>query len=100
MRWKAFYFEQSDTSDNNKNIYYGLASEKTPSPMKLLEPFEKDLYKIVEKIKFRKICCEFQDKLNLYVKEITSSRKTLTLADKTSNFYEIKRNASNFSVIL
>ena len=68
--------------------------------MKLLEPFEKDLYKIVEKIKFRKINWEFQDKLNLYVKDITSPKKTLTLANKTSNFYETKRNASNFSVIL
>ena len=68
--------------------------------MKLLEPFEKDLYKIVEKIKFRKINWEFQDKLNLYVKDITSPKKTLTLADKTPNFYETKRNASNFSVIL
>ena len=59
--------------------------------MKLLEPFKKDLYKIVEKIKFRKINCEFQDKLNLDIKGITSSRQTLTPADKTSNFYKITK---------
>ena len=35
MRWKAFYFEQSDTHNNSKNIYYGLTSDKTPPPMKL-----------------------------------------------------------------
>ena len=32
--------------------------------MKLLERFEKDLFKIVEKIKFQKTNCKFQDKLN------------------------------------
>ena len=46
MRWKAFYFEQNDTCNNSKNIYYGLKSDKTPPPMKLLELFEKHLFKI------------------------------------------------------
>ena len=77
MRWKAFYFEQSDTHNNSKNIYYGLTSDKTPPPMKLLELFEKDLFKIVEKIKLRKINCEFQDKLNSDIKGIKSSRKNV-----------------------
>ena len=91
MQWKAFYFEQGGTRNNSKNIYYSLTSDKTQSPMKLLELFEKDLFKIVEKIKFRKINCEFQDKLNLDIKGITSSRQTLTPADKTSNFYKITK---------
>ena len=52
MRWKAFYLEQNDTRNNSKNIYYGLKSDKTPPPMKLLELFEKDLFKIAEKTKF------------------------------------------------
>ena len=92
MRWKAFYFEQSDTHNNPKNIYYGLTSDKTPPSMKLLELFEKDLFKMVEKIKFRKINCEFQDKLNSDIKGIKSSRKTLTPADNTSNFYKITKD--------
>ena len=52
--------------------------------MKLLKLFEKDLFKIVEKIKFRKINCEFKNKLNSDIKDITSSVKTLTSAYKTS----------------
>ena len=91
MQCKAFYFEQSGTHNNSKNIYYGLTSDKTPPPMKLLELFEKDLFKIVEKIKFRKINCEFQDKLNSNIEGIKSSRKTLTPADTTSNFYKITK---------
>ena len=89
MRWKAFYFEQNDTHNNSRNIYYGLTSDKTLTPMKLLELFEKDLFKIVEKIKFRKANCESQDKLNSDIKDIKSSRKTLTPSDKTTNFYKI-----------
>ena len=85
------HFEQSDTHNNSKNIYYGLTSDKAPLPMKLLELFEKDLFKIVENIKFRKINCEFQDKLNSDIKGIKSSRKTLKPADKTSNFYKITK---------
>ena len=91
MRWKAFYFEHSDIHNNSKNIYYGLAIDKIPPPMKLLELFEKDLFKIVEKVKFRKMNCEFQDKLNSVIKGIKSSRKTLTPADKTPNFYNINK---------
>ena len=34
---------------------------------------------------------EFQDKINSDVKNIKSSRKTLTPADNTSNFYEITK---------
>ena len=37
--------------------------------MKPLEQFEKDLFKIVEKIKFLKINCKFQDKLNIDIKD-------------------------------
>ena len=51
---ESFLFEQSDTRNNSKNIYYGLTSDKTPPPMKALELFEKDLFKIMKKIKFRK----------------------------------------------
>ena len=85
MRWKAFHFEQSDTRNNSKNIYCGLTSDKAPSFMKLLELFGKDLFKI----KFRKINCELQDKINSDINDITLSRKTLTPADKTSSFYNI-----------
>ena len=86
---ESFLFEQSDTRNNSKNIYYGLTSDKTPPPMKPLELFEKDLFKIMKKIKFRKINCKFQDKLCSNIKDITSLRKTLTPADKIFYFLKI-----------
>ena len=45
----------------------------------------------MQKIKFQKINCEFQDKINSDIKNIKSSRKTLTPADNTSNFYKITK---------
>ena len=47
MQQKSFYFEQNHTSNNSKNIYYGLKCNKTLPLMKLLERFENDLFKIV-----------------------------------------------------
>ena len=90
MQRKAFCFQQNDTCNNSKNIY-SLASNKPPPPMKLLKLYEKDLLKIVEKIKFRKMNCEFLDKINSGIKNIKSSKKTLTPADKTSDFYKITK---------
>ena len=48
IQWKTFYYEQGDTCNNSKNIYYGLTSDKTPPPMKLLELFDKDLFNIAK----------------------------------------------------
>ena len=59
---------------------------RIPSPIKFLEQLQKDLFKIVEKINFQEINCEFQDKLNSNIKDIKSSRKTLTSADTTPTF--------------
>ena len=42
-------------------------------------------------MKVRKINCEFQDKLNTNIKDITSSRKTLIPADETCNFYKLTK---------
>ena len=45
----------------------------------------------MEKIRFRKIDYEFQQKLKSDIKEIKSSRKILTPADKTSIFYKLSK---------
>ena len=62
-----------------------------PPPMTILEVFEKDFFEKVEKIKFRRISYEFQNKINSDITAIKSSRKTLTPADKASNFYKITK---------
>ena len=50
--------------------------------MKLLERFEMDFFKAIKNIKFQKINCKFRAKHNSDIKDIKSSRKVLTPADK------------------
>ena len=60
MRWKAFYFEQNDTCNNSKNIYYGLKNDKALPATKLLERFREYFFKIVEKNKVLKDQLQYQ----------------------------------------
>ena len=52
-------------------------------------PFEKDLWNLVNKLKFRKIKSNFQSQLNEDIKVIKRSNKVLVFADKTSNIYKL-----------
>ena len=52
-------------------------------------PFEKDLWNLVNKLKFRKIKSNFQRQLNEYIREIKRSNKVLVFADQTSNIYKL-----------
>ena len=60
-----------------------------PSKIKEMVPFEKDLWNLVNKLKFRKIKSNFQRQLNEDIREIKRSNKVLVFADKTSNIYKL-----------
>ena len=60
-------------------------------PVSELESFEKDLLKLVPKIEFRKIRCEFQEKLNMTIKNIKVSSKLLKHVGNTSNIYKLTK---------
>lgn len=47
-----------------------------PPSMKHFGQFEKDLYKLVKRIKFWKINLKFEDKLSIDIKDIKSSETT------------------------
>ena len=51
--------------------------------------FEKDLWNLVYKLKFRKIKSNFQKQLKENVRVIKQSNKVLIFTDKTSNIYEL-----------
>ena len=53
----------SDVRNCTKKVY-NLKSKRTPPNYKLLDPFEADLFKLIEKIKFRKDHNSFQTKIN------------------------------------
>ena len=67
MRWKVIFCsakeEKEDEDIEPERKTYGLKSPKTPPVVKELSAFEDDLWKIVTRLKFRRVNCYFQNKL-------------------------------------
>ena len=68
--------------------HFGLSSNKTPPTILELKPFEEDVLKLLENIKFRDTKNHFQKNLANDLKKINSSDKIFVFADKTRNIYE------------
>ena len=66
-------------------------STKCPLQVKELVPFEEGLIKLVKNIRFQKVDNKFQRTLAKDLKNIRSSKKTTTAADKTSNMYRLSK---------
>ena len=69
-----------------------MKSGRSPPQVKDLIQFEDDLVRIVKELKFRKVKNNFQTKLREDMKQVQTSKKTLTPADKTSNMYRLNEN--------
>ena len=102
MRWKAFFFlnpedanhdsKNDDTLHNPADGKFGFRSRKCPPQIQELKPFEDDMLKMIENIRFRKVTDQFQSKLKADITKIRSSDKMLIPADKTRNLYEVDRH--------
>ena len=55
-------------------------------------PFEKDLWNLVNKLKFRKIKSNFQRQLNEDIRVIEPSNKVLVFAYKAFNIYKLDKD--------
>ena len=69
MRWKAHFFLKGEKNQENTN-HFGLSSNKTPPPILELKPFEEDVLKLLENIKFRDTKNHFQETLANDLKKI------------------------------
>ena len=94
MRWKAHFFLKGEKSQENTRNF-GLSSNKTPPTVLELKPFEEDVIKLLETIKFRDTKGYFQDTLANDLKKINSSDKMFVFADKTRNIYETSLDTYN-----
>ena len=95
MRWKLFFFLNPSAVDSHKGTF-GFSSCKSPLQVNALLNFEKRLLSMIENIKFRKVNCEFQQKLSSDIQNnIMKSEKLLVPADKTSNFYRMDTTSYN-----
>ena len=98
MRWKAFFFENSDSNEDEgstNNNKFGFKSRKCPPQNEDLNNFEADVYNMIKNIEFRHLRDDFQDQLQEDIKKINNSTKAFIPADKTANYYEIDKTTHN-----
>ena len=93
MRWKAFFYV--NPSSENMQQTYGLKTLNCPPKIKEMVLFERDLWDLDNKIKFRKVSSNFQNQLKEDIKAIKKSKKIFIFADKTSNIYQIEKDEYN-----
>ena len=95
MRWRAIFYISNNkeaTEDYKEGFNYGLKSGRSPLQVKDLIQFEDDLVRIVKELKFHKVKNNFQTKLGEAMKQVQTSKKTLTPADKTLNIYRLHKS--------
>ena len=86
IRWKAFFFDQTnENSRDGSQNKFGFKMENSPPFNTALSNFESDLYDLVLHIKFIKIDNDLQNKLMKDIKKIRNSDKVTVVADKFSN---------------
>ena len=81
LRWRAFFFLNPQSKPDQKETY-GIRSPKSPSFISQLKPFEDDLCKLIEDVRFRKVSSPLQNKLNEDLKRIRNESSILVPADK------------------
>ena len=91
MRWKVFFAEHKADKEKMKETY-GFKSNKTPPANEFLQPFEDDLFNIVNTVEFRIVNCTFQGKLKKDISKLKESNRILVSADKTTNFYSVSKD--------
>ena len=74
MRWKAFFYTNR-TEDTKETC--GLKSLNCPPKIKEMEPFENDLWNLVDKLKFRKTKSNFERQLNEDIRVIKQSSSSI-----------------------
>ena len=94
MRWKVLLGNNEERKLTNT---YGLKTSNCPQQVNQLIPFENDLIDLVKNVQFETnhVNNRFQNKLRKDIKNITTSTKTLTAADKTSNMYRLTKDEHN-----
>ena len=107
VRWGALFFlkkqkekneglttdsdeNESDGDNDAEKMTYGFNTSRPPPYIRELVDFEKDLWNMVDNIKFTEYRDKFQQNLNKEIKEINRSKNVFMKADKTRNYYETK----------
>ena len=98
MRWKAFFFlkgKEDDQADDDvddqtrTNKTFGFKTRKCLPKVEEMDKFEDDLLKMIERVQFRKVTDDFQNKLLQVIDTIRKSKDVIVRADKMRNLYAV-----------
>ena len=90
MQWKTyFYLNPLELHEEQGKSGIQMKSLKTPPSNKMLDTFYEELFKLIEKIKFKKQKINFPVKMEKAIKEMKKSEKIWVKADKSRNIYKI-----------
>ena len=95
MHWRAIFFISNNkeaTDDYKEGFNYGFKSGRRPPQVIDLIQFADDLVRIVKQLKFCKVKNYFQKTIRADMKQVQTSKKTLTLGGKTSKVYRLHEN--------
>ena len=99
IRWKAFFFLNSEQNQNKTNLEsqndsennFGFKTKSTPPQCAELEKFEEDLLNLARNLQFKNTSNQFQKELKSDVVRIKNDQNVLVFADKTNNMYRLSK---------
>ena len=95
LRWRTHFFLNPSKDNKKEKNTFGFRSTKTPPKIPELKTFEDKFLDLVQNVQFNDNSNDFQKKLNQDRKEISKNERLLVAADKTTNFYKVKREDYN-----
>lgn len=93
MRWKAYHFLNPNQQSEKEN--FGFKTRHNPPVIEELKEFEDGMTKIIQKVTFKNIECQFQKDLNADIQSIKSDNRLFVKADKSKNFYKLEATQYN-----
>ena len=93
MRWKAQHFLNLNLNPEKET--FGFKTRNNPPVIEELKEFEDGMMKIIQKVKFKNIECQFQKDLNEDIKSIKRDNRLFVKADKSTNFYKLEATKYN-----
>ena len=95
LRWRAFFFKNQDKSSKRKKPTYDFRSLRQAPACHELRKLEESLYDMARNVKPRKFHNSLQTKLTADKNSISNEERLFVAADKTSNFYKMKKEDYN-----
>ena len=90
MRWHLYFIRNPQEREPKET--YGFRTTKSPPFMEELKDFEKDLFKMVNKVKFKPVNNNFQNQMRNDVEAIRNSNEVLVNGDKSRRIFKMEKN--------